>query len=92
MPNSARKIPVYARHLAAWLTTQGPDSHNRNDGLFWAACRAVEAGDETALADLAAAARTTGLGDREIARTIASARRTTGRGAFEHQAGREVAS
>jgi hypothetical protein len=29
---------------------------NRNDGLFWAACRAAEAGDETVLAELATAA------------------------------------
>lgn len=91
-PRQADPARGDARHLAAWLATQGPDSHNRNDGLFWAACRAAEAGDETALADLADTARATGLSDREIARTIASARRTAARGPFEHHTGREVAS
>jgi hypothetical protein len=60
---------------------------NRNAGLFWAACRAVEAGQHAALDDLAAAATKTGLTDREISRTIDSARRTGGR-----QAQREAAS
>jgi hypothetical protein len=77
--------------LAAWVAGLAPDSHNRNDGLFWAACRAAEVGDETALAQLASAARSTGLPDREIAATIRSARRTAGR-AGEHQGGREATS
>jgi hypothetical protein len=47
---------------------------NRNDGLFWAANRALEAG-LTDLGELAEAARNTGLGEREITRTLASARR-----------------
>ena len=64
-------------HLAAWVRQQ--HEGNRNDGLFWAACRAAEAGDETVLAELATAARSTGLPDREIAATIKSARRTAGR-------------
>ena len=68
-----------------------PDGHNRNDGLFWAACRAAEAGDEAVLAELAIAARATGLAGHEIAATIRSARRTAGRG-FEQQGGREAAS
>ena len=76
-------------HLAAWVQRQ--QEGNRNDGLFWAACRAAEAGDETAMAGIAAAARATGLPDREIGATIASARRATGRQA-EHQGGREAAS
>jgi hypothetical protein len=78
-------------HLAGWVAGLAADSHNRNDGLFWAACRAAEVGDETLLADLAAAAASTGLPDREIAATIRSARRTAGR-PVEHQAGREAAS
>jgi hypothetical protein len=49
---------------------------NRNSGLFWAACRAVEAGESGLLDELAAAAARTGLPDREIARTIASATRS----------------
>jgi hypothetical protein len=76
-------------HLAAWVGQQ--QQGNRNDGLFWAACRAAEAGDETVLAELAAAARATGLPDREIAATIASARRSARR-PCEHQGGREAAS
>ncbi len=75
--------------LAAWVQQQ--HEGNRNDGLFWAACRAAEAGDETVLAELAAAARSTGLTDREIAATIRSARRTAGH-LVEHQGGREAAS
>lgn len=78
-------------HLTGWVAGLTPDSHNRNDGLFWAACRAAEAGDDTVLADLADAARSTGLSDREIAATIASACRTAGRGC-EHQGGREATS
>ena len=64
-------------HLAGWVArlTEG----NRNDGLFWAACRAAEADDDTVLGQLADAARQAGLGGREITATIASARRTTSR-------------
>jgi Bifunctional DNA primase/polymerase, N-terminal len=79
-------------HLATWVAGLSPDSHNRNDGLFWAACRAAEAGDDAVLAELAIAARATGLAGREIQATIRSARRTTGRRSPEHHAGREVTS
>lgn len=78
-------------HLAGWVADLAPDSHNRNDGLFWAACRAAEAGDETVLAELAAAARSAGLQDRAIAATLRSALRTAGRAGCERQAGRECA-
>jgi len=61
--------------LAAWVERLGEG--NRNSGLFWAACRAVEAGQPGSLDDLAAAAARAGLGDREISRTVASARRTS---------------
>jgi hypothetical protein len=47
---------------------------NRNDGLFWAANRALDAG-VTDLSELAEAARKTGLEEREITRTLSSARR-----------------
>lgn len=60
--------------LAAWVETL--EEGNRNSGLFWAACRAVEAGEHGVLDDLAAAAAKTGLSEREITRTISSARRT----------------
>ena len=74
-------------HLASWVRRQ--HEGNRNDGLYWAACRAAEAGDETVLAELATAARSAGLDEREITATIGSARRTAGRRQPEHQGGRE---
>lgn len=58
--------------LAGWVARLAEG--NRNDGLFWAASRALESG-LTDLDELAEAARRTGLGDREIARTLASAQR-----------------
>jgi hypothetical protein len=64
--------PADARRLAGWVARQ--QEGNRNDGLFWAANRALEAG-LTDLGALADAARHTGLDDREITRTLASARR-----------------
>jgi len=66
-----------AGRLAAWV--EQLEQGNRNAGLFWAACRAVESGQAHVLDDIAAAAAATGLGDREIARTIDSARRRGGR-------------
>ena len=70
--------PADASRLAGWVARL-PEG-NRNDGLFWAANRALEAG-VTDLGELADAARTTGLGEREITRTLTSARRHTDRGA-----------
>lgn len=59
--------------LAAWVAAQ-PEG-NRNDGLFWAACRAVESGlDPDGLADAAVQA---GLTEPEARRTIDSARRAS---------------
>jgi hypothetical protein len=49
---------------------------NRNAGLYWAACRALEADSAASLDPLAAAARQAGLGDREIRATLDSARKT----------------
>jgi hypothetical protein len=60
--------------LADWVSRQ--QEGNRNDGLFWAANRALEAGHDDRLDALADAARHAGLGDREIAATLDSARRT----------------
>ncbi len=74
-------------HLASWVERQ--HEGNRNDGLFWAACRAAETGDKAVLAELAAAARSAGLTNREIAATISSARRTAGHRQPGHQAGPE---
>jgi hypothetical protein len=75
-------------HLAAWV--ERLQEGNRNAGLYWAACRAAEAGQSAVLDDLARAAAATGLTDREIARTISSARRGRHR-PFEHQTEREGA-
>jgi hypothetical protein len=61
--------------LARWVAAQ-PEG-NRNDGLFWAANRVLEADPAADLSPLAAAARQAGLGDPEITRTLNSARRTT---------------
>ena len=59
--------------LAAWVAAQ-PEG-NRNDGLYWAACRAIESGlDPGGLADAAVQA---GLADTEAHRTIDSARRAS---------------
>jgi Bifunctional DNA primase/polymerase, N-terminal len=63
--------------LAAWVARLREG--NRNAGLFWATCRALETGHSGALDALAEAARHAGLAEREITATIASARRSTGR-------------
>lgn len=48
----------------------------RAAGTYWAACRAVEAGDSDTLADIARAAVSTGLDQAAVDKTIASAQRT----------------
>ena len=58
--------------LAAWVAAQ--QEGNRNDGLFWAACRAVEGGHGD-LDGLVAAAVQAGLSEAEARRTVASAAR-----------------
>ena len=65
--------------LGAWLA--GQPEGNRNRALFWAACRAAEAGiaEVDARATLGPAAARTGLDEREISATLASAYRTTAR-------------
>ena len=71
-PDRAAERPADASRLAGWVARL-PEG-NRNDGLFWAANRALDAGI-TDLGELAKAARTSGLDEREITRTLASARR-----------------
>ncbi len=71
-PERAADRPTEVGRLADWVSRL--QEGNRNDGLFWAANRALDAG-LTDLGELADAARRTGLDDREIARTLASARR-----------------
>ena len=75
-PRRAGDRPTDAHRLAEWIAHQ--QEGNRNDGLFWAANRALETG-LTDLDELADAARRTGLDEREIARTLASARRRADR-------------
>ena len=88
-PERTGDRPRDLSHLPGWVASQ-PEG-NRNHGLFWASCRAVEAGDTATLDSLATAARSAGLDEREIDRTIASAQQTAGREAsrpFEHSAAR----
>ena len=61
--------------LARWVAAQ-PEG-NRNNGLFWAANRALEDSQAADLSPLAAAARQAGLTDPEITKTLNSARRTS---------------
>lgn len=64
--------------LAKWVAARPVGE--RNQGLFWAACRLVEAGHDQngALAALRTAARQAGLADKEIQVTIGSAYRAAG--------------
>jgi Bifunctional DNA primase/polymerase, N-terminal len=71
-----RRGPGSARHLVGWL--EGEIQGNRNNGLFWACCRALEAGDEAAVDDLADVALSAGLSRDEVGRTVKSAYRTVG--------------
>ncbi|MCL1907242.1 MAG: bifunctional DNA primase/polymerase [Propionibacteriaceae bacterium] len=61
--------------LASWVA--GRPEGERNQGLFWAACRLAETGHDrdTTLSVLAAAAQDAGLLDREICTTVTSAYR-----------------
>lgn len=73
-PATASSSP---ERLAAWVATRPEGA--RNQGLFWAACRMVEAGHnfDASLAVLGDAARAAGLTEREAETTIRSAYRTT---------------
>ena len=66
----------HAGNLAAWVA--GHQEGNRNDALFWAACRAAETGDAAALEHISAAAVSAGLTEAEVRRTVASAVRRAG--------------
>lgn len=80
--------PRDVSHLAGWMASRPEGS--RNDSLFWAASRALEAGDTATLDSLANAARSAGLDEQEIGRTISSAHRTAQGGVrlLEHSGGR----
>jgi hypothetical protein len=62
--------------LAAWVARLPESEHNRNKGLYWAACRAAESGHDPG--ELLGAAIAAGLGEAEARRTIASAARRAG--------------
>jgi hypothetical protein len=62
------------RHLAEWL--EGQPKGNRNAALYWASCRAAEAG--LPAGDLVAAAVAAGLPEDEAQRTALSALRRMG--------------
>jgi hypothetical protein len=72
---ASRELPEQRiGRLALWGAAQREG--NRNEGLFWAANRALEAHPAADLSELVAAARQAGLSDPEITRTLDSARRT----------------
>jgi hypothetical protein len=62
--------------LVAWV--EHLNEGDRNDGLYWAACRAAETGHDD-LGGLVDAAVTAGLSEAEARRTVASAARRTAR-------------
>jgi hypothetical protein len=74
-PASRQAFPERIKALARWMASQ--PAGNRNAGLFWAANRALEAGQAADLSPLADAARHAGLAEPEITRTLDSARRTS---------------
>ena len=61
------------QHLVTWL--EGVPGGNRNNSLFWAVCKALEAGDEDTADQLADVALAAGLGADEVRKTVESARR-----------------
>jgi hypothetical protein len=70
---SFRRGPGSVRHLPDWITRQGVG--NRNKALYWAACRAAEAGNEPVLIELVDAGVHAGLDRAEALRTVVSAAR-----------------
>jgi len=82
-PPHSQTDPIPGRDLdplVRWVAAQ-PEG-NRNNGLYWAANRTLEADPAADLSPLAAAARQAGLTEPEITRTLDSAART-GRGRRE---------
>lgn len=69
-----RENDVTIDGLASWVGQQGARSENRNNGLFWAACKALEDGHgQDALDALADSARGNGLPEDEIRKSVNSA-------------------
>ena len=75
VPQERRQAPGWQiGRLARWVAAQREG--NRNNGLFWAASRALETDEAADLSPLATAARQAGLTEPEITRTLESARHT----------------
>lgn len=75
-PHQARSPGRPGDHSALVRWVAGLQPGGRNEGLFWAACRAVEAGAGDAVLDeLATAAVSAGLSPAEAERTVRSAQR-----------------
>lgn len=77
-PRPATALPLRGQgnHDALIRHVAGLTEGNRNGGLFWAACRAVDAGaDGGVFRALVDAAVTVGLTEREARRTVESAQR-----------------
>jgi hypothetical protein len=80
-PPPVHRVSARAADPTPWLAThvaRQPEG-NRNNALFWAACRAVEAG-VTDLQPLIDAAQSAGLEHRQAVATVRSAQRTSGPG------------
>jgi hypothetical protein len=84
LPARPRSGRADVTRLAGWVARL--EEGNRNAGLFWAACRALDASPAADLSSLAAAARQAGLGEREVAATLGSARRITRQAARQPEA------
>ena len=87
-PQRGGDRPRDVGHLAGWVA--GLEEGNRNDGLFWAANRAIEGGHSDALDSLARAAQSAGLSEVETDRTIRSAQRGAERPFVQRQADAEA--
>ncbi|WP_308465207.1 bifunctional DNA primase/polymerase [Rathayibacter soli] len=74
-PTHAIRVGTDAERLSAWVASRGEGE--RNQALFWAACRLAEAGTEPEATRqaLGPAARRIGLPDVEVTATIRSAYR-----------------
>ena len=73
-PVDVRSDAATVARMAAFFRRQPAESGNRNNALYWAACRCVEAGTHD-FSELIEAALLIGLDEAEARRAIASAQR-----------------
>jgi hypothetical protein len=72
--NASENSRITAKQLEGILNKMSNTTTERNNTLYWAACKLFEGGaDAEAFTRLELAASVTGLGDEEITRTIGSA-------------------